>query len=357
MNTKATLTKFILICSIIFASEAVLARTPTPTYGAMFPVFSRNNAQLIYLDNPYFQNNPSIKKISIKDGSVLKTIPLKLNKQRVPFAATPDGFKLLASSPKGIAVIHNGTGKVLRTLPYPDKNRHIDPNTYQQSPDGVLLAIPSISPNSRKILVIHTGSGKLQYTIDLLKGEKWVRYPKVRGMGFSPKRRYLAYVFEASRKSTLHVYDLYKKSEILRLKLSGKAIDQGKIQFSKNGTHLIFRGINIKNIALVNVSEKSLKTLDTGYYDYAGFTPDDNNLIIIQSYQKRVLIKNIKTGKTSVIATKFEYKEGYYGSLHTIQSADRSLLLMPLQTNDPNKINQFLLINGQNGRVLRQLKK
>lgn len=356
MKYQILLTKILIICLSIFSVQTLLSLSPVHTYSVLYPIFSKDKSQLIFINSSAYESEKTIVKMSTKNGSIVKSVPLKLGKQIAPFAATPDGFKFLATSPKGIAVIHNGTGKVLRTLPYPAKNRNFDPRQYQQSSDGVLLAIPAINPNSRKIHVVHTGSGKLQYTIDLLKGEKWTRYPTVRGIGFSPKRRFIAYVFQASRKSTLHVYDLYKRKETLRLKLSDTNLDQGKIQFSKNGSTLIFSSNRLKKVALINLKQQSIKMITTGYSDFTSFTSDDKSLLLIQPYKNRVLTINIKTGKTTINAVSFQSKEGYFDALNIVQSADRSLLAMPIRATDHKNINQALLINGRNGQVLRQLK-
>lgn len=362
MINKFRLIKILLFISTLFLSQYLLAKAPIKTYSAKYPVFSRDNSQLVYLSSTssYMEwAKTTIVKMSTKDGSILKSVPLKLESAIKPFAATPDGFKILATTPKGIAVIHNGTGKTLRTLPYPANNQNRYPKLWQQSGDGVLLAIPQLSPKSRKIDIIHTGSGKLMYTVDLLKGEKWTRYPTIRGIGFSPKRRYIAYVFQASRSSTLHVYDLYKKTEIMRLKITGEnrdSLEQGKIQFSKNGNWLIFSGNNLKEIALIDVKKKSLKILKTGYSSFSGFTPDDQNLILVQAYKKRIVVRNIQTGKEYRRPIMFDVKNGTFGAgMNIIQSADRSLLALPITTNDFKNINKFLLINGRNGQLSRQI--
>jgi len=346
---------FVTLFSFQFSLQYALALVPLISFKAEYPVFSRNNSQLVYISYPYDWNKAKIIKMNSKNGAIIKSVPLKLNPKTKIFAATPDGFKFLATTPKGIAVIHNGTGKVLRTLPYPAK-RYFDADAFRQSDDGVLLAMPAISPNSRKIYVIHTGSGKLMHTVDLLKGEKWTRYPSIRGMGFSPRRRYLAYVYEAPFKElTLHVYDLYKKIETLRLKISSEQNHEGKIQFSKNGNYLIFSGRNMKQLTLVDLKKHSLQTLKLGYSSFSGFTPDDQNLILVQSYKKQILLNNIKTGKKTKIPLKFERKDGVYDG-NIIQSADRTLLALPLRARDYKKMNNFLLINAQNGRILRQIK-
>lgn len=326
------------------------------TFSPMYPVFSRNNEQLVYISNPYNINKAKIIKISTKNGAILKSVPLRLSSRVKVFAATPDGFKFLATSPTGIAVIHNGTSKVLRTLPYPSKYQH-NAYSFRQSDDGVLLAIPSITSKSRKINVIHTGTGKLMYVIDLLKNQKWVRYPTIRAIGFSHKRRYLAYVYETSDIFTLHVYDLYKKAETLKLQIPAQKYDEGEIRFSKNGNYLIFTGINMKQLFLLDLKKRSLQTLKLGYSAFTGFTPDDQKLILVQFYKKRILLKNIKTGKEIVRPTNFEQQQGTYASgTSIVQSADRSLLALPIRSLNYENINNFLLVNAQNGQVLRQIK-
>ena len=356
MKNKTLLTKFLIICISIFSFQGLLSKSFS-VFNAEYVVFSKDKSQLIYLSRQQNGNKTSIIKTSVKDGAILKNIPLKLNNQLIPFAATPDGFKFLATSPPGIAVIHNGTGKVLRTLPYPTKLNHVDPFLFQQSQDGVLLAMPVMIPNSGKIYLIHTGSGKLQHTVDVLKGEKWSRHPTIQGIGFSQKRRYIAYVYQTSDQSILRVYDLYKKVETLRLKLPYTKHQSGEIQFSKNGRYLLFSAVNLTQTSLIDLKQQSVKTVATGYYDFAGFPPDDQNLIFIQSRKNKVLVKNIKTGKTTIRAIKFQNKNSSYVTSRVIQSADRSMIALSSRTSNHKKVNQFLLINGSSGQLLREIGK
>ncbi len=166
--------ELIALCILItgwLVSPILSAKTPPPSFVAQHSVFSRDGSQLIYV-----MNNPhkEIIKQQARTGKIIKRTPFKLAVNSSLLTPTPDGFKLLAAHAKGIDVIHNGTGKVLRTLPHPSGRYDWKGQTIKQNSDGSLLAIPSLRNAAPKIYLIHTGSGKIIRTISLIQqGKRW----------------------------------------------------------------------------------------------------------------------------------------------------------------------------------------
>ena len=160
---KIIISSFFIIGLIL--TTLLDAKTPLPSYAAQYSVFSGDGSQLIYVS----AMGTEIIKIQVKTEKIIKRIPFKLTTGSTLLAPTPDGFKLLAVHSKGIDVIHNGTGKVLRTLPHPSGQYDWRGSVIQQNSDGSLLAIPSMRNSSPKIYLIHTGSGKIIRQIKLLQ--------------------------------------------------------------------------------------------------------------------------------------------------------------------------------------------
>jgi hypothetical protein len=199
---KGFIALFVLIISLF--SNSILFARPMPSYAAQYSVFSRDGSQLIYVSN----NPKEIIKQQARTGKIIKRIPFKLAANSTLLAPTPDGFKLLAVHSRGIDVIHNGTGKVLRTLPHPSGRYDWKGQPIKQNSDGSLLAIPSLRSASPKIYLIHTGSGKIIRTIALGKqGKAWNPTNYIGSFGFSDNKRLLAYTLYSSGKPTLNLYD------------------------------------------------------------------------------------------------------------------------------------------------------
>ena len=118
--------------------------------------FSNNASALIFTDAA----GTEITSIDVRTGKVLKQVPIKLPLSATLIDATPDGFKLLFIDPKGISVIHNGTGNVLRTLPHPSGGYQAikQVGLMAQNTNGSLIAIPYTKGVQATIFVIHTGS-------------------------------------------------------------------------------------------------------------------------------------------------------------------------------------------------------
>ncbi len=358
MNTKLLFRTLFLLTSTLFINNNLLAKAPLPSYTAQFSVFSKNNNQIIYLKN---QPQSEIIKMSTVNGSIIKRIPFDpkaSNPALIPFAATPDGFKLLAFSPEGIAVIHNGTGKTLRTLPYPARSapytyyaRSIHRELFIQSDDGVLLSIPN--PDNQHIDLIHTGSGKLLHKIDLLNNEAGITDPVLKGIAFNKKRNLIAYEVSSRRngKTTLQIYDLYKKQNIFNIIIEQPHSNADTLRFSKDQKWILLNNINGKDIKLVDISNSLVKSLPFQYSSFASFIASSDNIVVVQPYEQSYSVWNIRTEKK---VTK-PLPSQQYGWKVT-QSADGSRLALPYQSANFHDVDKLLIINAKSGNVLRQLK-
>ena len=99
----------LLITVFSFWVTQGVAQTPRPPPSAHLFTLDKTNSTLSYLIGR------TIVKMNTKSGKLVKRVPIKSSEFYVPFVSTPDGYKLLVKSPKGIDVIHNGTGKIPRT--------------------------------------------------------------------------------------------------------------------------------------------------------------------------------------------------------------------------------------------------
>ena len=199
-----------LVVIIMFWMCLMSVSSAAPFYADNI-TFNKAATQLIYT-NPKAN---TLTAIDARTGKVLRKIDIKLPAKTLTIGATPDGFKLLYLSVKGLSVIHNGTGKVLRTLAHPRGyqavyKRHL----MAQNTNGSLIAIPYLKGGKATIFAIHTGSGKVinQLALPLSQQAK----KPIEAIAFSVNNRLLAYtrhsVDERGRiGSTLHIYDLYAK--------------------------------------------------------------------------------------------------------------------------------------------------
>ncbi len=331
-----------LLLSLLFGMQPLFSKM-VPVPAARFAVFSKNNDQIIYLNT-----KNQIVKISTRTGQLLKNIPL--NHYNVhPFAATPDGFKLLAYSPVGIEVIHNGTGKILRTLPYPPSAKEWIIHSVQNH-SGVLLAIPFYKPFFKGYHLIHTGSGKRLHTIDITKF-----YPKGQridpeGFGFSQDRHTVAFAIRSNGKNTLHLYDIFKNIETARIKLPNVALGYNdKLKFSKNGKKILINAQYNKACLLVDTESKTVTLYPSEQYSFAGFTGNDQNLILTHTDKNKISLINLQSGKTTF--SKLDLKHTFSG----VQSADRSLIALAPRDFNPETPGHFLLIDANTGKLIRQL--
>jgi WD40 repeat protein len=343
LNPKGLAVLFFFIVNVLISPSLIA----TPLFAPQYSVFSRDGSQLISVNAA----GNEIVKQHARTGKVSKRIPLKLVAGSALLAPTPDGFKLLAVHAKGIDVIHNGTGKKLRTLPHPSGRYDWKGLPIQQNTDGSLLAIPSIRQSSPKIYLIHTGSGKIIRTLNLVeKNKRWKPRTRIGSIGFSANKRLLAYTLYHHKKGTLILYDINKQQVILRLDMPiTPPVDKEMMSFSQNNQMLVISGKKKKSITLVDLQKKKQHTLPYPHSHFVNFTPDNKHLLIIQPSKQRLTMRNIKTGKQTlhIFASKMS------GNIATIvQSYNKARLALPLISASQNEAAVFILINGVTGAVV-----
>ncbi len=315
------------------------ARTPLPSYAAQYSVFSRDGSQLIYVNTI----GTEIIKIQVKTAKIIKRIPFKLTTGSTLLAPTPDGFKLLAVHAKGIDVIHNGTGKVLRTLPHPSGRYDWRGSVIQQNSDGSLLAIPAMRNASPKIYLIHTGSGKIIRQIKLLQ------HGKIGSIGFSQNKRLLAYTQYSHKKLTLYLYDISQQKQRMRMDIitAGDPY-QEMIYFNQNNQQLVISGVNQKTVKLIDIKHKTIKQLPYPYSSFTDFSADNKSLLIIQPHKKTLTLRNIATGKQQInrlSANKTDYLPA------VIQRRNKTLLALPKRNPKRKEAESFLWVDTRTGRA------
>ena len=348
-KNKNLLALYILISGLLISS-ILSAKTPPPSFAAQHSVFSRDGSQLIYvINNPHKE----IVKQQARTGKIIKRTPFKLAANSTLLAPTPDGFKLLAAHAKGIDVIHNGTGKVLRTLPHPSGRYDWKGQTIKQNSDGSLLAISSLRNATPKIYLIHTGSGKIIRTISLIQqGKRWNPYSSIGSFGFSDNKRLLAYMLYSNGKPTLHLYDISRQKALMSIDipLIGYAdTTYEMIHFNQSNTKIIISSVNQKTIKLVDIAKKTVSQLNYPYASFASFNIDNKSLLIVQPRRKLLTFKNLSTGKQQQHKLP-DIKKGYISNV--IQSSNKAWLALPIRSNLRKKAKQFLLINARTGKVL-----
>ncbi|HFC93511.1 MAG TPA: hypothetical protein ENJ51_11940 [Leucothrix mucor] len=348
-KNKNLLTLYILITGLLISS--ILSAKPSPpSFVAQHSVFSRDGSQLIYvINNPHKE----IIKQQLRTGKIIKRIPFKLAANASLLAPTPDGFKLLVAHAKGIDVIHNGTGKVLRTLPHPSGRYDWKGQAIKQNSDGSLLAIPSLRNATPKIYLIHTGSGKIIRTISLIQQDKhWNPYSSIGSFGFSHNKRLLAYTLYSNGKPTLHLYDISRQKALMSIDipLTGYADTTDEmIHFNQNNTKIIISGINQKTIKLVDIVKKTASQLNYSYASFTSFSLDNKSLLIVQPYKKQLTFRNLSTGKQQQLKLP-AIKKGYISNV--IQSSNKVWLALPIWSNLRKEAKRFLLINTRTRKVL-----
>lgn len=349
MLLKFNNTKLITLFIISLLMNSALIAQPMLSYAAQYSVFSRDGSQLIYVSS----HPKEIIKQQAKTGNIIKRIPLKLSANSALLAPTPDGFKLLAAHAQGIDVIHNGTGKVLRTLPHPSGRYDWKGQTIQQNSNGSLLAIPSLRSGVPNIYLIHTGSGKIIRTISLTqKGKRWNPNNNIGSFGFSHHNRLFAYMLYHNGKPTLHLYDINRQKALMHLDIpiTSYADTTGEmIHFNQNNTKLIISGVNQKNITLVDIVKKTTIALNYPYVSFSNFSVDNKNLLMVQPYKQRLIFRNLNTGKHQWHKLPV-IKKGAVSTV--IQSANKAWLALPIQVSLRKSSKRFLLIDARTGKAL-----
>ncbi len=336
---KKIIINIVFMISLMFTT-LLDAKTPLPSYAAQYSVFSGDGSQLIYVN----AMGTEIIKIQVKTEKIIKRIPFKLKTGSTLLAPTPDGFKLLAVHSKGIDVIHNGTGKVLRTLPHPSGQYDWRGGVIQQNSNGSLLAIPSMRNNSSpKIYLIHTGSGKIIRQIKLLQRGK------IGSIGFSPNKRLLAYTQYGHKKLTLYLYDISQQKQHMRMEIitTGDSY-QEMIHFSRNNQQLVLSGINQKTVKLIDIKQKTIKQLPYPYSSFTDFSADNKSLLIIQPHKNTLTLRNIATGKQQINRLSAN-KTDYFATV--IQARNKTLLALPKRNAKPKETASFLWIDARTGKA------
>lgn len=314
-------------------------------------VFSRDKTQLVYVVDD------DIVKMSTATGKIVKKTPFILAHNAKLFAPTVDGLKLLSVHEKGVDVLHNGLGKLLRTLPHPTGKYVWQNQPVQQNASGTLLAISVPQQTLPQIYLIHTGTGKVIRKLAVIeKGELWNAAGKVGAIGFSPDKRLLAYTRYVANKAILQLYDINQQKKLfsvaINIAIAGK---EQVIHFSRDGKHLLISSPQASSVQLVDLQQQMVTNLNHARCHFAGFSADDKHLLCFQAAKKQMLVHVLATGKVQrhSLPTAATQELGVYK--HTVQSADRTLLALALNAKQPENVEHFLLIDGNTGRFIRHL--
>ena len=106
---------------------------------------------------------------------------------------------------------------------------------------------------------------------------------------------------------------------------------------------------NNRGYLLVDLTTQTIKTSKTAYYSLIGFSPNDQNLILVQPEKNTVSRIDIQSGQIS--KTTVNLRNNHSGGT---QSADRSIIAVPINHYDINKKDIILLINATTGKLIRQ---
>ncbi len=338
------LTNILFIIVLFFWVSQGVAQTPRPPPSAHLFTLDKTNTTLSYLIGE------TIVKVNTKSGKLIKRIPIKLSEFYVPFASTPDGYKLLVKSPKGIDVIHNNTGKVLRTLPHPNNAQDwwIEPVI---SSNSVLMAIAD--KDQSKIYLVHTGSGKITRTIQVKNISKDT---EVKAMAFSNNNRLIAYRTETKRKNTLHVYDINNNIETAAIPLAETRTSDiygfygNHIKFNKNGKQIISYSASMPylGIQLIDLQNQHVTKLKTGDFSFAAFSKDTKKITIVNFNQR--LIRNYKLQTGQYEKTVFQVQPHTGFPTIAVQSNDGAQIILASSYG-----RNFIIIDSNTGRVIRTI--
>ena len=342
--------KIITIISLLLClgfSRTVFA---TPLSYADNITFNSATSQLIYT-NP---KGSQLTAIDTRMAKVLRKIELPLPKQALMIGATPDGFKLLYLDKKGLSVIHNGTGKVLRTLAHPRGYQAIyNRRLMAQNTNGSLIAIPYKRGNNITLFMMHTGSGKIINQVELPASRYALPNP-IEAIAFSKNNRLLAYTRHSADDkgrmgSTLYIYDLYAKKELQSIFLpihryNHQKNTSNRLQFSQDGQNILLLFPN--KITLVDRKTETIKDIIVANAD-AVFNAN-SQYVIYKSKTSNPMMINVRNGKVHKIAT---YPANHQQSRALVQSGNKRFIAIPLLSQQAS----FLIINGQTGAFVRLL--
>ncbi len=342
----------------IFLIGLINSASAAPLFYADNITFNKAATQLIYT-NP--QAN-TITAIDTRTGKVLRKIDIKLPPKALMIGATPDGFKLLYLGVKGLSVIHNGTGKVLRTLAHPRGYQAIyKRHLMAQNTNGSLIAIPYSKAGKITLFMMHTGSGKIINQLPL-PASRDAKNP-IEAIAFSVNNRLIAYTRHSRDEkgragSTLHIYDLYAKKELQATFLLNHRYKNptgqnqspsNRIQFSQKGQKIVLSFHN--KVTLFDRKTASFK-------DYPAYQSDavfsaNNQWVIYKSKgaDSELMTINVRSGKTQkALAHDAMRKQSRF----LVQSADKRLIALSY-IKQKSKTASFLLFNGQTGAFMRLL--
>jgi len=347
-----------LVALFIFFIALANTTIASPLFYADNITFNKAATQLIYT-NP---KADTLTAIDTRTGKVLRKIAIKLPPNALMIGATPDGFKLLYLSAKGLSVIHNGTGKVLRTLAHPRAyqavyKRHL----MAQNTNGSLIAIPYTKNGKTTLFMMHTGSGKIINQL-ALPPSRYAKNP-IEAIAFSLNNRLLAYTRHSADDkgrlgSTLHIYDLYAKKELQSIfllnhryksKIDTKQSPSNRIQFSQDGQKLVLSFQN--KVTLLDRKTEHFKDYPARNSD-AVFSANSQSVIYKSHVNNATLmVINVRSGKAQKIPA---YADSNKQTLALVQSLDKRLIVLPILKQKSDKAS-FLIFNGQTGVFMRLL--
>ncbi|MEZ5537877.1 MAG: hypothetical protein R3F02_19920 [Thiolinea sp.] len=268
-----------LILSFLICITQLSAAASTPP-GIQHLVISPDNQRLVYA-RPAGQQSMLIRSIDTRTGNILSTARTDKPPHITFFGFTPDADKLLGfdSTTKGIPVIHNKTGKTLRTLPEPRTGYAKEYASSQPvlSPDGSLLALVDErhSPEPLAYLV-NTGSKKLLHTIPLPK-------PLLRhSVAFSHDGKTLFWLARTQDTMQLQRYHFYQQKALPPLSLSSAYQTDVRLHAGPNGRYALLH--DRSKLAIVDLTtgqEHTYPNQPQGMIQFADFiSPQHYGLLL-----------------------------------------------------------------------------
>ncbi|WP_299871473.1 hypothetical protein [uncultured Cocleimonas sp.] len=359
MKIKLTTLLVILLASFITTQSFAVSHNPAM---AQLLSFTKSNGTLSYIKTTNLSGAGNLLKIDTRNGNIINNVSFYNNEKLETFAATPDGFKFLAKSAKGIAVIHNGTGKTLRTLPYPNGVRYW-PITPVISYNTVYMAVPS---TNHKIYFVHTGTGKILRTINLAISPKNAKNSTIiTAMAFSPNSKVFAYQTQSNLKNTVHIYDINNQVELNAIPLTNAVknnqtrMNQHALKFDGTGKQLISYTSSLpsNSVQLIDLNSQTVKTLKLGNFTFAGFSKNSRSIIAISPADRKITTADIQTGRLKnsglgVHKISAALSNGVQSNI--TQSPDKSLIAVPFQSTTENK-DGFLIIDSNSGNIIRNI--
>lgn len=229
----------VLFCA--FASAVLTTPAHANTVGIQQIAFSKDSSQVLYISNRSGQGQrsptPVIRFIHSQSGMPMSATKLVFNPQKqLIMGFTPDGFKLAVLGDNGLSILHNKTGKTLRTLPVPNlptpavRYRPIQAISNKSGTQQLFKA-----DRKDRLNVVHTGTGKLIAEVELPSR-------LYRASGMSEDGRLVAYLLRGDNtQHEFHLYDIYTKQAkaTLYIPANGKKPENGPIILSPDGKFAI----------------------------------------------------------------------------------------------------------------------